>query len=109
MTGRPNHNLCAPVPPKSIRPTFFLKFGDGCLYSTVVYNLLWAPKGSDNVLGRSMIEKQASDKSNESLQKGFLRYGRWSSLRHFFSLGFLISPPITGEIFNEESFKYVFK
>ena len=55
-----NHNLRAPVPPKPIRPAFFLKFGDSCLYPTVVYHLLWAPKGSDNVSGRSMIEKQES-------------------------------------------------
>ena len=52
-----NHNLCAPVSPKSIRPAFFLKFGDSCLYPTVVYHLLWAPKGSDNVSGRNIIEK----------------------------------------------------
>ena len=58
-----NHNLCAPLPSKSIRPAFFLKFGDSCLYPTVVYHLLWAPKGSDNVSGSNIIEKQESDKS----------------------------------------------
>ena len=47
-----------------------------------------------------MIEKQESDKSNESLQNGFLRNRRWSSLRYFSQLqDFLSHRRLMGRIF----------